>query len=179
MKKTPLKRKHPMSRKSGKNPAKLNSTRSRGIQAQTPIKKRKKRTERQILEDKLWEECKRIIRKRYQNEDGTWTCYTSGQHISEPAKCQTGHGKPKGALPVRFQYDLRNLRPQCYNANINLGGMSDIFVAKLEKEEEGLQFLNEACVKTEDGWRVKQNQTMGTMEAFEFLAKLYEEYKKL
>lgn len=141
--------------------------------------KRKKRTPRQILEDKLWDECKRIIRKRYQNEDGTWTCYTSGQRIDEPAKCQTGHGKPKGALPVRFKYDLRNLRPQCHHANINLGGMTDIFVAKLEREEEGLEFLNEACVKIDGRWEIKKGQTMGSMEAFEFLQKMYEHYKSL
>ena len=142
-------------------------------------KQRKKRTPRQILEDKLWEECKRIIRKRYQNDDGTWTCYTSGQRIDEPAKCQTGHGKPKGALPVRFKYDLRNLRPQCYHANIKLGGMSDIFIAKLEREKEGLEFLNESCVKIEGRWEIKDDQTMGSIEAFEFLKSLYEKYKSM
>jgi len=135
-------------------------------------KKRKKKTERQLLEEKIWRECKRIIRARHGD-----ICYTCGAYGLEGSNWQTGHGKPKGALPIRFQYDLRNLRPQCMRDNIHLGGLSDIFVAKLEHEEQGLKFLNEACIKTEEGWRIRKDQTMGGKDATIFLRALLEEYK--
>jgi len=142
--------------------------------------KRRKKTPRQKAEEKLWELCKQITRKRYQNPNGGWTCYTSGQHIDEPAKCQTGHGKPKGALPLRFQYDLRNLRPQCYHANINLGGMQDIFIARLEREPEGLAFLQEACVKEDGEWKIRRDiPTMSGTDALIFLNEKIDEYTKI
>jgi len=37
----------------------------------------------------IWEECKRIVRAKYQKEDGTWDCFTCGRRIDEPSKAQT------------------------------------------------------------------------------------------
>lgn len=142
-------------------------------------KKRRKKTERKKLEDELWELCKKITRLRYQSEDGFWRCYTSGQIILEPKNVHTGHGKPKGALPLKYQYDLRNLRPQCYHANINLGGMQDIFIARLEREKEGLQFLKEACVKIDGEWKIKREEPMGSLQAEEFLRATVNKYQKI
>jgi len=142
-------------------------------------KKRRKKTDRQKLEDQVWELCKQVTRKRYQNHDGTWTCYTSGSVIDNPKDCHTGHGKPFGALSLKYKYDLRNLRPQSYHANINLGGMSDIFIAKLEREKEGLAFLKEACVKIDGRWEIKRIPPMGSIEAEEFLRGLIEKYKSM
>ena len=136
--------------------------------------KRKGKTERRKLEDDIWELCKKIIRKRHGN-----TCYTCGARGIEGSNWQTGHGKPKGALPVRYKYDLRNLRPQCMRDNLHYGGMSDIFIAKLEQEKEGLAFLEEACEKTDGTWRIKQGNTMGGSDATLFLKELKEKYKKL
>lgn len=143
------------------------------------VKKRRKKTDRKKLEERIWELCKQITRKRYINPDGTWSCYTLGTRMSNPQDVHTGHGKPKGVLSLRFQYDLRNLRPQSYHANINLGGMQDIFVARLEREKEGLEFLKESCYKEEGEWRVKYIPPMGSLEAFEFLTALEEKYKKI
>lgn len=42
---------------------------------------------------------------------------------------------------MSLKYDLRILRPQCYNCNINLGGMGAVFYVKLLKEK-GKQFMN-------------------------------------
>jgi len=78
------------------------------LERQPGTKKRKKKTERQLLEEKVWEHCKRVTRLRHGD-----TCYTCGACGLEGVNWQTGHGKPKGALPLRFKYDLRNLRPQC------------------------------------------------------------------
>lgn len=188
--KTPIKRHYP---NKGKPTLESTTARSSGISVASRKpkkpkkntisklkKKRRQRTERQKLEDAVWELCKKVTRKRYMNEDGTWTCYTTGNNIQEPRDCHTGHGKPKGALKLLYKYDLRNLRPQTYNANINLGGMSDIFIAKLEREKEGLEFLNEACVKIDGRWEIRgDTPTMGSLEAEEFLRGLIEKYKAM
>lgn len=136
--------------------------------------KQPKLPSRKSLEKKLWELCKQIIRKRHGN-----ICYTTGQTGLTGGNWQTGHGKPKGALSLKYQYDLRNLRPQSYHANINLGGMTDIFIAKLEREKEGLEFLQEACVKIDGKWEIKRVPLMGSTEAKLFLMQKIEEYKAL
>lgn len=135
----------------------------------------RKKSERKKLEDKVWDECKRIIREAYPNE-----CFTCGATNLEGSNWQTGHGKPKGSLSIKYQYDLRNLRPQCMRCNIHLGGQSDIFVARMLKDEEGKSFLEECCYKTQEGyWKVKGGETMGGKDAMFFLQELLEEYKQL
>ena len=127
------------------------------------------------LKKYLWDNlCKPIIRKKYPN-----ICYTCGRTGLQGSNWHTGHGKPKGALQLRFQYDLRNLRPQCLHCNKNLGGCSDIFIAKLEKEKEGLKFLKEACVKINGRWEIKSVPTMGGIEAYLFVEDLIAKYTKL
>lgn len=132
-----------------------------------------KKSPRKKLEDKVWEQCKRIIREAYPNE-----CFTCGASNLEGSNWQTGHGKPKGSLTIKYQYDIRNLRPQCMRCNIHLGGMTDIFLVRMEKDEEGLQFLEESCYKTDEGyWKVKGDSTMGGKDAMTFLEDLFTEYK--
>lgn len=135
-----------------------------------------KKSDRKKLEDRVWAECRRIIREAYPHE-----CYTCGAVNLEGSNLQTGHGKPKGALTLKYKYDLRNLRPQCLRCNFHHGGCTDIFLARLEKEKgEGLEFLKEACYKTEDGyWKIKGNETMGGKDATFFLENLLIEYKEL
>lgn len=129
---------------------------------------------RKKLEDKVWNECKRIIREAYPNQ-----CFTCGASNLEGSNHQTGHGKPKGALSLKYKYDLRNLRPQCMRCNIHMGGMSDIFITKLEQDEEGLAFLKESCTQTDSGWIIKHGDTIGGKDATIFLEKLLLEYKQL
>ena len=119
----------------------------------------------------LWILCKKIIRKIYPP-----TCYTCGKTGLSGSNLQTGHGKPKGALPLKFQYDLRNLRPQCMTCNLHLGGCTDIFMAKLEKEKEGKQFLKESCVKIGGRWEIRREAPMGSIDAWIFVNNLIEEY---
>lgn len=135
----------------------------------------KKKSERKKLEDKVWDECKRIIREAYPNE-----CFTCGAGNLEGSNWQTGHGKPKGSLPIKYKYDLRNLRPQCMRCNIHLGGQSDIFVARMYKDKEGKSFLKDACYKTDEGfWKVRGGETMGGKDAKFFLEELLKEYKEI
>lgn len=133
-----------------------------------------KKSDRKKLEDKVWEECKRIIRLRYGNK-----CFTCPASNLEGSNWHTGHGKNKGSLPLKYKYDLRNLRPQCMLCNVHRGGMSDIFVTKLEKDKDGLAFLEESCIHTDEGWIIKHGQTMGGKDATFFLINLLEEYKQL
>lgn len=137
--------------------------------------KAKKRPSVRLLKDKLWNEVKRITRTRHPNN-----CYTCNAQNLEGSNLQSGHGKPMGALPLRFKYDIRNIRPQCMVCNIHRGGMTDIFLARLEQEEEGLQFLNEACYLDVDSnaWRIRQDiPQLGGRDATIFIENLLEQYK--
>lgn len=86
------------------------------------MKKRRTKTPLQKAKDKLWAECKRIVRLRYVKHDGSWDCFTCHKHIDEPAKAQTGHFIPSSVCSTEMRYDLDNLRVQCYNCNINKSG---------------------------------------------------------
>lgn len=95
------------------------------MELKKPIKHPKEKT----LRKRLWELCKQIIRNRHGN-----ICYTCDKFGLEGSNWQTGHMWPKGALGSSMKYDLRILRPQCYNCNMNLGGMGAVFFARMTKE---------------------------------------------
>lgn len=126
------------------------------------------------LKKELWEFCKKIVRKIHPN-----VCYTCGRAGLQGSDWQSGHGKPKGALPLKYQYDLRNLRPQCLRCNLHYGGCSDIFIAKLEREKDGKAFLKESCVRVNGRWEIKREPPMGSIEAWMFVNSKIEEYKRL
>lgn len=81
------------------------------------------------LEDTLWKLCRELTFKKYGN-----TCYTCGQRNLEKQNLQCGHYYPKGALGASMKYDLRILRPQCFQCNINHGGMTGMFREKMKLE---------------------------------------------
>ncbi len=126
------------------------------------------------LKEKVWDECKRINRKK-----NPPICYTCGATGLCGGNWHTGHGKPNGALSLKYKFDLRNLKSQCYNCNVNLGGCSDIFISKLQREKEGLAFLKESCVKVEGRWEIKKEETMGGIQAWAYLTDLLAHYKSL
>lgn len=103
LRRSPIKRKLPVKETSG-------------------IKTRKVSTPEKKLKKKLWELCKQIIRLKYGN-----TCYTCKKEGLEGSNWQTGHFIPSSTCGVLLRYDLRNLRPQCYHCNINLGGNGTAF----------------------------------------------------
>ena len=78
------------------------------------------------LKTALWELCKAIIRKTYGN-----TCYTCGRTGLEGSGWHTGHFIPSSVCGVYLRYDLRNLRPQCYYCNINLGGNGSAYYRRM------------------------------------------------
>lgn len=91
----------------------------------TKLKKQSKQ-KTSVIQRKLWELCKQIIRNKYGNE-----CYTCDQKNLEKGNWHTGHFLPKGSCGAFLKYDLRNLRPQCYNCNINLGGNGAEFMRRM------------------------------------------------
>ncbi len=97
-----------------------------------PMKRRKLRkhgkSEISKVQKELWELCKQIIRLQYGN-----TCYTSGKTGLQGSNWHTGHMWPKASLGAYLKYDLRILRPQSYDENINRGGNGAVFYAKMLK----------------------------------------------
>lgn len=90
-----------------------------------------------VIQKNLWEECKRIIHKRYKN-----VCYTCGATGLFGRNFQTGHMIAKGYLNPYLKYDLRLLRPQCMRCNIHFGGMGALFIENMRRIE-GDDFVNQ------------------------------------
>ncbi len=129
-----------------------------------------KKPSMRLLKNKLWSECKRLVRAKYGNKDGTFTCYTCGSHLDKPAKAQTGHFIPSSICSVELRYDLDNLRIQCYRCNINLSG-NWIEYEKRLNEEMGKTFTKKLKARNE---KTKNKQ----YDSLWYLNKI-EEYKKL
>jgi len=76
------------------------------------------------LKKKLWLITSQLIKKIYGNK-----CYTCGRK-AEGAGLHCGHFIPSSTCGIGLRYDLRNLRPQCYYCNINLGGNGAVYAKK-------------------------------------------------
>lgn len=110
----------------------------------------------------LWEECRRIIKAKYGN-----TCFTCGKNNLEKSNYQIGHFIPKGSCGANLKYDLRNLRPQCFHCNINLGGNGALFYKNLV-ETEGQKYVDQLF----------EDKNI-SVKAYDYFVELLEEYKKL
>lgn len=111
-------------------------------------RKRRKKGEITKLKAILWKLCKQIIRKQYGNSDGTWNCYTSGQLMVLPKNVHTGHFIPSSLCSVELRYDLKNLRPQSYNDNINHSGNPHQFRRNLIANH-GIEYVEELETRNE------------------------------
>ncbi len=96
-----------------------------------------KRPKDKTLKKKLWELCKQITRKTYGN-----TCYACGKKGLEGSDWHTGHFIPSASGGAFLRYDLRNLRPECYNCNINLGGNGACYYRNLVARE-GQEYVDQ------------------------------------
>jgi len=115
-----------------------------------------------VLQRKIWELCKQIIRKRYSN-----VCYTCGKTGLIGLNWHTGHLWAKGSLGAYLKYDLRVLRPQCYGCNIHRSGMGADFYRKMLKEI-GQEKMDEL-----------ERDRQKIVSAYDHYLKIYEEYKLL
>lgn len=127
----------------------------------TPIKKVSKQ-KISTIQRKIWNELKRIIRKKYPN-----TCYTCFQTGLAGSNLQTGHLWPKASLGAYLKYDMRVLRVQCFRCNIHLGGNGAVFYENMLRElgKEKMDQLQ------------KDRQVL--VKAYDHYVAILEEYKKL
>lgn len=130
--------------------------------SKSALKKPKKPSARQ-LKDKLWAECKRIIRIRHGN-----TCYTCGAQGLQGSNWQTGHFISSSICSVEMRYSLDNLRPQCMVCNIHRSGNWPAYEKHLIQEGIDVQELKDRNEKTKG----KQYDSLW------YLAKI-EEYKSV
>lgn len=123
-----------------------------------------KKSKRKIstIQNKIWEYCRILIKSKYGH-----TCYTCGAKGITGANCQVGHMFPKASVGAYLKYDLRNLRPQCYNCNINLGGNGAVFIENMRKIE-GDEYVDQL---------IKDKQI--TVNAMDHYLKIEQEYKAM
>ena len=95
------------------------------LKAKTGLKKQSKQ-KISVVQRKLWELCRQIIKQRYGNK-----CYTCGSPNLVGANWQVGHLWAKASLGAYLKYDLRVLSPQCFRCNIHLGGMGAEFYRRM------------------------------------------------
>lgn len=115
-----------------------------------------------VIQRKLWDECKRIIRARYKH-----VCYTCGRSGLSGSNLHTGHMLAKASLGAYLKYDLRLLRPQCYNCNINLGGMGAVFIENMRRIE-GDAYVDQIL-----------QDRQKTVKAYDFYVEKLIEYQKI
>lgn len=113
------------------------STTARSSKKSVRAVKRKLKTPEQKAKERLWELCKDLTRARYGN-----VCFTCGKGGLSGASWHTGHFLPSSTCGAFLRYDLRNLRPQCYFCNINLGGNGAAFYQRLV-ETEGQAYVDQ------------------------------------
>jgi len=114
------------------------------------------------LQNKLWELCKQIIRKKWGN-----SCYTCGATGLIGNNWHTGHMFSKASLGAYLKYDLRVLRPQCYNCNINRGGMGADFYERMLREIGPLEMEK------------LQKDRQVSVKAYEHYSKQISDYRQL
>ena len=88
-----------------------------GFKRKPATKKRRVKSPLQKAKIALWEHCKRITRAKYGN-----VCYTCGKTDLAGSGWHTGHYISSSICSAFMRYNLDNLRPQCYNCNINKSG---------------------------------------------------------
>lgn len=128
-----------------KNPPQRLTARHRPIRKARPAKKPRKKTPTITkLKKKLWELCKQIIRKQYGN-----TCYTSGKTGLVGSDWHTGHFIHSSLCSVELRYDLKNLRPQSYDQNINKNGNTLQYRRNLIRDH-GIEYVEELERRNEE-----------------------------
>lgn len=124
--------------------------------------KKKSKEKISTIQNKIWEHCKRLTRQKYGN-----TCFTCGAPGLVGSNWHTGHLFAKASLGAFLKYDLRVLRPQCYNCNINLGGNGARFIERL-RHIEGHLYVDQI---------IRDQQI--TVKAYDFYLELLDKYTRM
>lgn len=115
-----------------------------------------------LLQKKLWAECRRIIRAKYEH-----TCYTCYAKNLEGSNLHTGHMLAKASVGAILKYDLRLLRPQCYLCNIRHGGRGADFIENMRRIE-GNEYVDSIL-----------NDRKKTVKAYDHYQELLAKYKEI
>lgn len=94
----------------------------------SPLRKKSKQ-KISILKRKLWTQFALFIKRRDNN-----ICFTCGRKC-EGSGSHAGHFIPKSVGGLGLYFHEENVKCQCYNCNINLGGNQYIFGQKLGEEK--------------------------------------------
>lgn len=108
------------------------------------------------LKRKLWKVFAPHIKKR-----DKYTCFTCGRK-AEGMGLHAGHFIPKSVGGILLYFNEDNVKAQCYNCNINLGGNQYIFGQKLGKE------------KVDELYKIKTRYFKVTVEWYEQMIQKYE-----
>lgn len=109
------------------------------------------------LKKKLWNIFSQYIRKRDKG-----ICFTCGRY-AEGSGYHAGHFIQKSVGGIGLYFHPDNVRGQCYNCNINLGGNQYIFGQKLGEK------------KAKELYAMKGKVTKWTVEDYEEKIKEYQE----
>lgn len=120
------------------------------------------------LEAKVWKECVRIIRKKYDH-----TCIACSKPC-QGKNLHTGHYFRKKFLPLQMKYDLRLLRPECSYCNLRLFGNLEWYTINLIKQQ-GADYLLDIAEDIE----FYREEKLDTKQQRLFLQNLLEKYIKL
>lgn len=127
--------------------------------------KKKSKQSISLLQRKLWDECKRIVRARYARKDGSWECYTCLKRIVSVYDAHTAHFIPKSICGAYLKYDLRNLRVCCMSCNVWLGGNGSAYYKRMVLEE-GQEYVDQLF-----------KDKLVSVKAYDWYQKTLEEYK--
>lgn len=120
------------------------------------------------LEAKVWLECKRITRSRYDP-----ICISCGKPASGKS-LHTGHLFRKRYLPFQMKYDLRILRNQCVYCNLRMKGNEAHYAAEIVRVEGG-QYL----IDIVDDIKMFKDEELDVKQKRAFLEALLIRYKQL
>ncbi|MEO5646598.1 MAG: recombination protein NinG [Candidatus Paceibacterota bacterium] len=115
-----------------------------------------------LLQEKIWIECRRIIRARYPHD-----CYTCGAKDLVGANLHTGHFIAKKAVKNYLKYDLRILRPQCYFCNMKCGGQGALYYRNMVARE-GQEYVDLIFADLD--------KKIAPKDLYEFYTDLYNKY---
>lgn len=119
------------------------------------------------VHNKVWKECKRIIRSKYIH-----TCISCGEENLEGKNLQTGHLFREKFLPFQMKLDLRLLRPQCITCNLYKKGNESWYATNLIRQEGADYLLNIA-----EDIEFYKGEELDTAQKREFLIRLLDKYK--
>ena len=96
------------------------------------------------LKTKAWKMMSELVRRKYADENGYCTCYTSNVRLPW-RQMQAGHGISGRQNFVLFLEEV--IKPQTYRENVAMGGNYNIFIPKLI-DEYGLDQYQEWVIES-------------------------------